>query len=388
MTSSASAKARIVNIIGEETRSEKIQERLKTTLIRIRKRNALNRTLKVPATALCGDDNDEALQDDRSAVALNRLSVDLYYDDYLLRPVDKRRIRDWSDKIAAARTVAAGIAHLNKVELERLQPALQEMELVRCASEGGADEIAARIHTDAPWLAQATEYIWHALRLSARRGDPVKFQPVIVNGPPGIGKSVWTRAVARELALPFADIDASKNGAGFSLVGVERGWSTAQPGRPLELILAQRVANPIIVVDEICKAKTGTSSSGSSFSFSDALLSLLEPATAHAWECPYFRITFDLSRVSWILTSNDPSKISEPVRSRCQLIQVDDLTQQELRACADRQARRLSLTPAAREAALEALERAPRVTGRRTSLRDVSRILDRAVILEGRPVLQ
>jgi len=38
----------------------------------------------------------------------------------------------------------------------------------------------------------------------------------------------------------------------------------------------------LIVVDEICKAKSVMSNKGTSYSFGDALLSLLEPATAKA----------------------------------------------------------------------------------------------------------
>ena len=297
-------------------------------------------------------------------------------------------LRERAERLAKARIAASGIAHLRKEELERLRPALSPMKLIMCRDEAQADEIAAGLHAEAPWLAAATEYAWHALRQSARRGEPVRFRPVILNGPPGVGKSLWARNLAKALELPLADVDASKGGAGFGLVGLERGWSSAQPGRPLDLLLAQRVANPLIVVDEICKAKSATSEGGSHHAFADALLSLLEPATAKSWECPFFRITFDMSHLSWILTSNTARTIPEPIRSRCQLLEIADPTPQHLHDVADRQARRLGLTQAARDAALAALEQAPVLTRRRISLRDVSRILDRAVALEGRPILQ
>ncbi|MFD1807965.1 hypothetical protein ACFSHQ_06695 [Gemmobacter lanyuensis] len=98
--------------------------------------------------------------------------------------------------------------------------------------EHWADEVAAAIHDDMPWMAKASEYVWHGLRRAAQRQEAISFRPLILNGPAGIGKSVWARSLAKALELPMADIDASKGGAGFSLVGVERGWSTAQAGRP------------------------------------------------------------------------------------------------------------------------------------------------------------
>lgn len=36
----------------------------------------------------------------------------------------------------------------------------------------------------------------------------------------------------------------------------------------------------------------------------EVLKSMLEPATARAWTCPYYQVPFDLSRVSWIMTAN------------------------------------------------------------------------------------
>tara|TARA_R110002094_G_scaffold138070_1_gene129528 strand:- start:3177 stop:3629 length:453 start_codon:yes stop_codon:yes gene_type:complete len=108
--------------------------------------------------------------------------------------------------------------------------------------------VAASLHEDMPWMGRATEYVWHALRRSAQRGEPITLRPVILNGPPGIGKSIWARSLAAALSLPYGNVDASKGGAGMALVGVERGWGSAQAGRPIDLMLAKRIANPLIVV--------------------------------------------------------------------------------------------------------------------------------------------
>ncbi len=385
---SQSSTIRIVNIPDYETRAEKIQEQLKARLIALRRKNLAKRDRKVPATALISDDDADFLHDDDALDLPRETAFDPFQDAGNLSHLDRVTLRERAEKLAKARIAASGIAHLRKEELERLRPALSHMKLIMCRDETQADEIAAGLHVEAPWLAAATEYAWHALRQSARRGEPIQFKPVILNGPPGVGKSVWSRNLAKALELPLADVDASKGGAGFGLVGVERGWGSAQPGRPLDLVLAQRVANPLVVVDEICKAKSATSESGSHHAFADSLLSLLEPATAQAWECPYFRVTFDMSHLSWILTSNTARTIPEPIRSRCQMIDIPDPTPQQLHDVADRQARQLGLTQASRDAALAALEQAPAVIRRRISLRDVSRILDRAVALEGRPMLQ
>ena len=300
---------------------------------------------------------------------------------------DTRRIAERASKLARARVRAAGASHLKREEYDRLKPGLHGMYATMPRGEDWADEVAAALHEEMPWMARATEYAWHELRLVAKRGDPIKIRPVILNGPPGIGKSVWARALAEALQLPMAEIDASKGGAGMALVGLERGWGTAQAGRPIDLMLAKTVANPMIIVDEICKATSRTSTRGPTYSFADALLSLLEPATAQAWDCPYFRVTFDMSHLSWVLTANTVDLVSEPVRSRCAVIEIPDVTEAQLLDFATRRAAKLGLSDEARDAVLDAIVRAPAATGRRLSLRDVVRMLTRAEILEGRPRL-
>lgn len=168
----------------------------------------------------------------------------------------------------------------------------------------------------------------------------------------------------------------------------ERGWGTAQAGHPVDVMLAKRLANPLIVVDEICKAKSVTSNTGTSYSFGDALLSLLEPATAKAWDCPYFRVRFDMSHISWVLTSNDVGNVSEPVRSRCQVVEIPDVTMEQLQEFALRKGEAFGLSEAAVDAVFVAIAQESDVTGRRQSLRDIVRMLERAEMLEGRPRLQ
>lgn len=301
---------------------------------------------------------------------------------------DNRRITARANLLAKARVAAAGVSHLKREEYDRLEPSLGGMKVVMAQDQNWADEVAAKLHTDMPWMGRATEYAWHALRRSAQRGEPVLIRPVILNGPPGIGKSVWARSLATALELPYADVDATKAGAGMALVGVERGWATAQAGRPLEVMLANRLATPLIVVDEICKAKSVTSTRGTTYAFADALLSLLEPATAKAWDCPYFRVRFDMSHISWILTSNNVENVSEPVRNRCQVIGIPDVTTAQLQDFALKKGRGLELSEAALDAIVTVIDQAPTVTRRRLSLRDVVRMLERAEMLEGRPRLQ
>jgi hypothetical protein len=367
---------KIIDLPRYETDPKVIVQHLMEFLTRIRK-------MKVAA---------DLIGDDLRSAEFDVEDFDMFADELShgveLTSRDTRRITERANKLAKDRVAAAGVSHLKREEYDRLEPSLRGMQVIMAKDQNWADEVAAKLHADMPWMARATEYVWHSLRRSAQRGEPVQIRPVILNGPPGIGKSVWARSLAAALEIPYAEVDATKGGAGMSLVGVERGWSSAQAGRPLDVMLSKRLANPLIVVDEICKAGSVRSSQGVNHAFADALLSLLEPATAKAWDCPYFRVRFDMSHISWVLTSNNVDNVPDPLRSRCQVIEIPDVTIAQLQEFAFKRGLQLNLSEAAVEAVVLAVGQAPAVTGRRLSLRDVVRMLERAEILEGLPRLQ
>ncbi len=218
--------------------------------------------------------------------------------DALLKIVDEERIRARVEKLFSRRAAASGTSHLSKAEIARLQAAWGDIPVAVAKSEAWADEVAAHLHQESPWLASANEVLWHSLRRYARLGEPIKIAPLIINGPPGVGKTRLAKRFAELVSVPSVALDASTGSPGFSIVGLERGWGSAQPGRPVEMILEGRIANGIVVVAEICKAKSAESKEGTAFSFYDALLSLLEPESARRWECPFFRVSFDISHLS------------------------------------------------------------------------------------------
>ena len=128
--------------------------------------------------------------------------------------------------------------------------------------------------------------------------------------------------MAQLIGAPSAQIDAGAEPAGFAIAGSQRGWSTAQPGRLIELILRTCTGSPVFVVDEIDKAGAASSDQGISYALSTTLLSLLEPMSAGSWTCPYFRVRFDLRWVSWVLTSNNLEPLPAPLLSRCHVLEL------------------------------------------------------------------
>lgn len=278
----------------------------------------------------------------------------------LLKPEDRKRLEG----------VAAGIA------------------IVGIPSDHRADEIAAALHADFPWLGPATEVIWHGLRRSVEHGDPgVRVSPLLLDGPAGIGKSHLARMLAKLLGVPSMVVEATNENASFGIVGSQRSWGNSAPGRLINFILSEGVANPIIIIDELEKAGDVRSTRGHRFSLTESLLPMLEPLSAARWTCPYFEVPFDMRWVGWVMTTNNYRLLPDPLLSRCPPIRLSAPTIEQLKVFSRRQGDDRKLSEASIEAICEALDRAG-VRGYLPDLRAVFRMLDRAEWLERRPRLQ
>ncbi|MFB9224186.1 AAA family ATPase [Paracoccus cavernae] len=225
------------------------------------------------------------------------------------------------------------------------------------------------------------------MRRSVREGaHGLRLPPLLLDGPPGIGKSHWSRRLGAFLMLPTTVVEATSESASFGLTGSQRGWGNAQPGRLIETILRNLVANPLVVIDELEKAGTVTSSKGHSYGLADSLLPLLETLTSRRWKCPYYDIRFDVSCVNYVLTCNDYRRLPEPLLSRCPPIRLRNLNKDEIEGFVRREGEKRCLSDLAIETILEAIQH-PSCRTSQPSLRLASRMLQRASELENAPPL-
>ena len=300
---------------------------------------------------------------------------------------DMRRIKIRSVRYLERLHSSTGVFHLAEENRVRLTPLKGGLPVAHIATEHEADEIAAALHAEMPWMAPATEAVWQGLRASAREGLPgLRFSPLVLVGSPGIGKSFWARRLAHHLATPTTLIDATGEPATFALVGSQRGWSSATPGKLMQTVLKERHGGPLVIVDEVEKSGDVHSSRGTRHSLTDALLPLLERMTAATWECPFFQIKCDMSWVNWVMTANSRQGLSEPLQSRCLVLDLADLTTDQLMHFAQTEGTRRGLPDPAMVALLDVFDcRAIKNAG--LSLRTVSRMLNRAQTLVCKPIL-
>lgn len=80
-------------------------------------------------------------------------------------------------------------------------------------------------------------------------------------------------------------------------------------------------ANPVVLLDEIDKV------GGDRYNPAAALYTLLEPAAAKTWhDLSVPELQLDVSRVTWILTSNILDTIATPLLSRMKIFTIPPLT--------------------------------------------------------------
>ena len=204
-----------------------------------------------------------------------------------------------------------------------VEGATGELPILGPADVDAVDELWAEVHADAPWLQAASVEAWRAMRHEVAEGRGAWCPPLLLNGEPGTGKTTLGRSLALALQVPLVEVDAGSGTAAFQIAGVEKGWSSAEPGLLVEAILRHRITNPVVIVNELCRAGSGMSSSkGSRTSLSDALLALLDRGSCRRWRCPALRLDFDLSRVTWVLTSNRLDTIDPALLSRVRTVHV------------------------------------------------------------------
>lgn len=142
--------------------------------------------------------------------------------------------------------------------------------------------------------------------------------PLLMDGPPGTGKTFFFNELARVAKNDFHIFNMESVTAGATFTGLDRMWGNTGPGELFEkMIKNDAVVNPIVLLDELDKVRKGDD-----YPVAPVLLSLLEPHSAKKFIDRSVQLPLDVSRISWVATSNFIEKIDVPVRSRFRVVTV------------------------------------------------------------------
>lgn len=151
----------------------------------------------------------------------------------------------------------------------------------------------------------------------AKLNLPFEAPPALLLGDPGLGKTYFASELAKLIKLSFSEISLATATSAFTLSGGSIQWSEGEPGFVSKTLANSKVANPIVLIDEIDKAL-----SGSSYNPMNVFYSLLESHSSKSFRDEALEFNIDASKIIWIATGNDVNDIPAPIQSRMRVFEI------------------------------------------------------------------
>lgn len=181
-------------------------------------------------------------------------------------------------------------------------------------------ERIAGLDAISPQFSEVTAWIVRTARLASVTGTPLRLDPAVVVGPPGIGKTFYARKLAEALGVPSDVISMNlmtDRGSAFS--GLTPVWRASGPGRVAKLLIEGSHACPLIVIDELEKA----SPINPSETPVNVLHSLLERENSARFVDEFIDLPLRADHIFWFATANSLDPLPTSIVDRLIVFTVE-----------------------------------------------------------------
>ncbi|MGJ7553319.1 AAA family ATPase [Variovorax sp. RB3P1] len=179
-----------------------------------------------------------------------------------------------------------------------------------------ADEVVFdELERDFPNFRDVINFYKAQFRLCALTGR-TRISPILLLGPPGVGKTLFSKKLAQALKTGFTFIDMASASSAWVLSGLHASWHGAKSGKIFDAMLYSPTASPIVVLDEIEKPVDAQRDP------KNALYQLLEENSASEFVDEFVDHPVNLSSVIYIACANTLDGISEPLLTRFKIFDI------------------------------------------------------------------
>lgn len=153
-----------------------------------------------------------------------------------------------------------------------------------------------------------------------------------LDGPPGVGKTSIAEVIAKVMDKSFQRISLGGVSDKTFVKGAKRVYKDSEPGAIIKAMQNAQCKDPVILLDEL--DKMGNSKENGSPAA--ALLDVLESKQCKNFTDEYLEMPYDLSKVTFVMSSNDLNGISKELRDRIKIIKMDGYTPEVKKAICKR----------------------------------------------------